>query len=433
MYTFSHLGKNIIVYIINIEMGEKMNIYRNKKYKTKRLSYISSIVILFILLVFVTRRYIPNEISVFTDEEKTTNLSSNFFSIDNTETVIASNSSDKKITLENSTSTDEIITVKLLGIPIKSTKVKPIDSKKLIPSGENIGINIKTDGIMVLGTGSVTDSNGDIRKPWENKLQPKDILLKANDTTLTSKEQLTEIISTSENIDFLLERNGSIINASVNPVVALSDNKNKIGVWVRDGTEGIGTLTYINPDTNAFGALGHGVLDVDTNELMPVKSGHILDSNVTTINKGEKGNPGELVGKISSTQLGNILTNTNHGIYGEYTSQIDLSKLMDVGLRDDVKLGDAYLLCDIGDGVNQYTIDIEDINLKSMDEKSMVIRITDDTLLNKTNGIIQGMSGSPIIQDNKIIGAITHVFVQDPTKGYAIFIENMINEEKSIW
>ncbi len=412
-------------------MGEQMNFYKNKN-KFKQPFYVFSIIILLIALVVFTRRYIPNEISILDNQQKNINLSSHLFSFDNNETVIVNTSTDKKMILSTNATTDERITVKFLGIPIKSTDVKVINTNKLIPSGQSVGINIKTDGVMVLGTGPVTDKNGIICKPWEDKLKPKDILLKVNGNTLTSKEELTNFINTSKELNFLVKRNNEEINVTVTPVIALTDNSNKIGVWVRDGTEGIGTMTYINPTTNKFGALGHGVLDVDTSELMPVKTGNILKSNVSTINKGEKGTPGELIGTISTIKLGNIQKNTNHGLYGEYTAETNPSDEMQIGLREEIKVGSAYILCNVGDGIQKYAIEVEDINLKSMDEKSMIIKITDPTLISKTNGIIQGMSGSPIIQNDKIIGAVTHVFVQDPTKGYGIFIENMLNEEKQI-
>ncbi len=414
-------------------MGEQMKLYNTNKYRFNKPFYIFTILFLLTLLVFITRTYIPNEISILNNEQTNVNLSSHLFSFDSeSDSVIVNTTTDKKMALSNKGTLDDKITVKFLGIPIKSTDVRVINTNTLIPSGQSVGINIKTDGVMVLGTGAVTDKDGKICKPWENKLKPKDILLKVNGTSLNSKEELTKIITSSQQLDFLVKRENQEINISVTPVIALSDNSNKIGIWVRDGTEGIGTLTYINPTTKMYGALGHGVLDVDTSELMPVKTGSILKSNISTINKGVKGSPGELIGIISTNELGNVKKNTSHGLYGEYTETIDKDQEMVIGLKEDIKIGEAFIMCNLGEGVQKYSINIEDINLKSLDEKSMIIKITDTNLLSKTNGIIQGMSGSPIIQDDKIIGAVTHVFVQDPTKGYGIFIENMLNEEKQI-
>lgn len=407
---------------------------KNKKYRLKNFYYIFSIITFIALFVFCTRSYIPNEISVFNNEQKTINLPSTIFSVTDTdEAITVSTNTDKKTILENTSSNDSKVTVNFLGIPIKKTNVNVLSSKTLIPSGKSVGINIKTNGVMVLGTGAIIDDEGQSVKPWENKLMSKDIILEANGSKVHSKEDLSNIINQSNKIDFLIERDNEQMHVEIIPVQSLTDNTNKIGVWVRDGTEGIGTLTYINTTTNKFGALGHGVLDVDTNQLMPVSNGKILESQITTINKGEKGSPGELIGHISNTELGEVSVNTSHGIYGTWTSTEPQGEEMEIALKDEIQLGTAYILCDIGNnGVQQYKITIEDINLNSKDEKGMVIRITDENLLKSTNGIIQGMSGSPIIQNNKIIGAVTHVFVQDPAKGYGIFIENMLNQEKEM-
>ncbi len=416
-------------------MGEKMNLINKNdiKHKIPKPFYFLSILIFITFFIFCARSYIPNEVSIFKNDKNILNLPAPVFSVSNEEaSVLASTNFDQK-SFENFSEENSKVTVKFLGIPIKSTDVKVLNSKKLIPSGKSIGINIKTKGVLVLGTGSVTDKDGNVIKPWEDKLKAKDIILEANGININSKEALMDIIDTSDNIEFLIVRNDKKETVTVQTVKSVVDERNKIGVWVRDGTEGIGTLTYINPTSMKFGALGHGVLDVDTNQLMPVSSGSLMDSKITTINKGEKGSPGELIGQISNKVQGEILKNTTHGIYGNWTDTSSLGIEVEIGLKNEVKLGPAYILCDIGSsGVQKYDIQIEDINLNSTDEKGMVIRITDENLLSKTNGIIQGMSGSPIIQNDKIIGAVTHVFVQDPTKGYAIFIENMLSQENQL-
>lgn len=422
-------------------MGEKMRrIFKDYTRKSKR-AKITPFFILFICLIVIsfviyTRKYIPNEITVFNNEQKTIDFLIPAFSEikSEDESLAVSVSKDKKTIIENVDNSGGKVTLNFLGVPIKSTKVRVISTKELIPSGESVGINIKTDGVMVLGTGVVTDDDGNEFKPWEDKLQANDIIISANKNVVNSKEDLIKYVCENDAIDFLINRDGEESVVTVTPIKSKIDNQNKIGVWVRDGTEGIGTLTYINPSTNNFGALGHGILDVDTNGLMPVKSGSILKSKVTTINKGAKGEPGELVGQISKKTDGDILYNTKHGIYGKWTSDTsELKEPVKVLLKEDIKLGEATILCEVDHfGVKEYKINIEEINIKSTDEKGMIIRITDEELLSKTNGIIQGMSGSPILQDGAIVGAVTHVFVQDPTKGYGIFIENMLSEEKNI-
>ncbi len=434
MNIFSQKGKNIIVYKNIFEMGEKMNIdNNNKKSHFNKNFYVFSLLIFIAFTFFCTRRYIPNEVSVFNNEKKTINISTSIFSVDTeNEVITVSSSNDQKTVLANNSVDDGTVTVKFLGIPIKSTNVKVINSKQLIPSGESIGINIKTDGVMVLGTGEVIDDNGNSIKPWENKIKAKDIILEANGVKVNSKIELMNIIDQNTKLNLLIKRDNQTHNVEIDAVKSSKDNKNKVGIWVRDGTEGIGTLTYINPTTSKFGALGHGILDVDTNELMPVATGNIFESRITTINPGEKGSPGELIGQISTVSLGDVKTNTGNGIYGHYTSNTDNQQAVDIGLKEEIKIGEAYILCDIGNGIEEFEIYVENVDLKSTDEKGMVIKITDQRLLSKTHGIIQGMSGSPIIQNEKIIGAVTHVFVQDPAKGYGIFIENMLNEEKTL-
>lgn len=420
-------------------MGEKMNSINDKRQKGKvnngqNTIFIIVIIVMILGFIILTRNSMPNEISVFNNEAKMIDLQAKIFTLhDENQTMLVNATNDNSVSIENANEKDGKVTLRFLGIPIKSTDVNVLMTKELIPSGKNIGINIKTDGVMVLGTGVVTNENGENLKPWEDKLQPKDIIVKANGENVISKENLINVINENDKIDFIINRDGEIIEVTVYTVKSNVDGKNKIGVWVRDGTEGIGTLTYINTSSGNFGALGHGILDVDTGQLMQVLSGELLDSKVTTINKGSKGSPGELVGQISKKSDGEVILNTKHGIYGKWNSTDKLPEPMKVALKEEILIGEATILCEIDEeGVKEYKISIDEVNVKSADEKGMIIRITDETLLSKTNGIIQGMSGSPIIQNGKIVGAVTHVFVQDPTKGYGIFIENMLNEEKRI-
>jgi stage IV sporulation protein B len=216
------------------------------------------------------------------------------------------------------------------------------------------------------------------------------------------------------------------------------DGINRIGVWVRDSTKGIGTITYYDPSSGIFGALGHGIMDVDTKQLMSVKSGWIMSSKVTSIKKGMKGTPGELEGAVEKEKVvGQIKANTPCGIYG--TADPSLTGafkrgLVKVATQSLIREGPAVVLTNVSSNeVEEYEIEIESINRFAADEtKGMVIRITDPQLLKLTNGIVQGMSGSPILQNGRLVGAVTHVFVQDPTKGYAIFIENMLKNAESV-
>lgn len=347
----------------------------------------------------------------------------------------------KQFTVKSDESGIIDVQLKLFGvIPLKIVKVDVISNLQLVPCGNAIGVRISTDGIMVLGTGQVNCDDGKAYEPGKGVIKSGDLILEANHLRLDNKEQLIEQIENSDGneIPLKIKRDEEILQASVHPIKSIDDKTYKIGVWVRDSTQGIGTVTYYNPESGNFGALGHGILDVDTNQLMSVRQGDITASKITSIKKGKKGSPGELVGNIISENiLGNIKINTQYGIYGTVNNTIDdviRNKPMTIGVKQEVHEGKATILSNIIDNeIRQYDIYIQSVNHYNTDDsKGMIIKITDEKLLKDTNGIVQGMSGSPILQDGKLIGAVTHVFVQDPTKGYGIFIENMLKQEGKI-
>lgn len=325
----------------------------------------------------------------------------------------------------------------VLGIPVRNVKLAVLPDTEVIPCGMTVGVRINTEGVMVLGTGSVQGDNNISYEPSKGILKSGDLIMKADGKDIKNKEELIETIEkcSKSEISFNIKRDDAFVDVSVKIIKSNEDKKNKIGVWVRDSTQGIGTITYYNPQTNKFGALGHGILDVDTKQIMSVKSGEIMKSNIVSIKKGKKGSPGELLGDIDKNKIvGNIATNTKYGIYGEISNSEALNfenKKMSIALQNEIKEGPAKILSNIeGTQVKEYDVNIESVNRYNSDNsKGMIIKITDTELLEKTNGIVQGMSGSPIIQNNKLIGAVTHVFVQEPTKGYGIFIENMLNQE----
>ncbi len=310
---------------------------------------------------------------------------------------------------------------------------------EVIPMGITIGVRISTDGIMVLGTGYVNGKDGVAHKPSEGILQAGDLILSVNGKELHTKEELVnEIESEMEEIYLKIKREEEIIELNVRPIEAVEDGKQKIGVWVRDSTQGIGTITYLDPNTGKFAALGHGILDVDTRKLMTVRYGDVMKTEIKSVKKGKKGLPGELLGDIKTDAvIGQVRLNNEYGLYGKLDNPNSWSSLgspVKIGLQNEVEEGPAVIISNV-DGITakEYDIYIESINKNSQDDsKGMVIRITDEELLEKTNGIVQGMSGSPIIQNNKLVGAVTHVFVQDPSKGYGIFIEKMLQQEKGM-
>ena len=315
-------------------------------------------------------------------------------------------------------------------LPAASVEEK---QKMLIPSGYPVGITLESRGLLVIGTGNVNGCDRRIYAPAQNLVKEGDIILEADGIVLSDKESLVSVVENSEEaVTLTLERKNNIMEVSVTPVKCLEDGNNKIGVWVRDSTQGIGTLTYVNPENSGYGALGHGVYDADTGDLMSVKSGMVVQSNITGIRKSEKGIPGELMGTLKKSDVyGSVDANTEYGIYGKLNAEgmtEFFGQAVPVAHTEEIQKGDAVILCSDENGkINEYKISIEEINTKSIfADKGMTIKITDERLKNSAGGIVQGMSGSPILQKGKLIGAVTHVFIKEPEKGYGIFIENML-------
>ena len=331
------------------------------------------------------------------------------------------------------------VVVKLFGLfAMKEISLDVIDTIEVIPCGGTIGITLNTNGVLVLGTAEVKAKDGLNYEPSLNCLKTGDYILKMNGHYINSKEQLIELIQASEGkrITFTVNRNNQQVDVSVKPVET-ADGEYKIGSWIRDDTQGIGTLTFIT--TNGyFGALGHGITDVDTGLLMNVGKGNIYDAEVVNIVKGKAGAPGELSGIIhesDSMKLGSISKNSVQGIFGVINPKNNIYKLVTnsiytkpipIAMKQDIKVGPATILCNIDGTIKEYDIRITDVDFSNTQSKGLVIKITDSRLTSTTGGIVQGMSGSPIIQDGRLIGAVTHVFIRDASMGYGTFIENML-------
>ncbi|MEG1982046.1 MAG: SpoIVB peptidase [Clostridia bacterium] len=309
---------------------------------------------------------------------------------------------------------------------------KPAEKvNSLIACGTPLGIKFFTNGVLVVGIADITTNDGKISPAYNAGIRVRDIILKINGTEVNTNEKVQELISKSngESLTFTVKRNISTFECNVVAVKSIDDGLLKLGMWVRDSTAGIGTITYFDPKTRKFGALGHGICDPDTSALMPLNSADVYFARINSVIKGEKGAPGELRGKfLEDSLLGNITTNSSCGIFGTTKQNID-GVLCPVGYKNEVQPGEAFIYCTVDEKPPQkYAIEISKIS-KVFDKefRDMTIKITDSALLAKTGGIIQGMSGSPIIQNGKLIGAVTHVFINDPTSGYGIFIENMLN------
>lgn len=341
---------------------------------------------------------------------------------------------ERPFSIQSSALGEYKIDLKLFGIfRYKTIDVSVINQTELIPSGEPIGIYIESDGVLVLGTSEVLGEDGQNYEPATDLIKSGDYICQINGKSIESKEELIEEIQKNgaSPLYLIVRRANKDMEVCVTPIKS-SEGDFKIGTWIRDNTQGIGTLTYVGED-GKFGALGHGITDVDTNILMEISQGTLYNAGVLDIVKGENGSPGEIVGMIKTSygnDIGSIAKNTNQGIFGTIRRKnysIDSKKAIPIGLKQDVQVGKATILCSVEGTVKEYEIKITKVELNTKNlSKGLVIEITDPNLLAVTNGIIQGMSGSPIIQNGKLIGAVTHVFIQDSTKGYGTFIENML-------
>ncbi len=395
---------------------------KQKKYR-KFLWYalVGTLLSLFILIYGTMKDHIPDEIFVYADEETDWET---FFQ----EPLISYDE-----TVEVSQNGSYQIRCKWLGVlPLKTIKVHTVEKQEVLVSGSPVGIYMETKGVLVIDSGEITDREGIRRTPAEHIIQSGDYICEIDGKVLTGKRQLMQLVreNQGEPMELQVIRHQETIKLEMTPVET-EDGSYKLGIWVRDNIQGIGTLTYVEPN-GTFGALGHGISDTDTGERLEISDGDLYRADILSIRKGTAGTPGELRGVINyreENRIGTICGNSQYGIRGQlepgkYEGSM---KKIPTGLKQEIPTGKAEIRCDIGDGIREYQCEILEIDSNARDtNKCFVLRITDDDLLSRTGGIVQGMSGSPVLQNGKLIGAITHVFVNDPTKGYGIFIENMM-------
>ena len=313
----------------------------------------------------------------------------------------------------------------------KGDQVVDTDGKYIIPGGQTIGVELTTEGVLVVGLADIVNADNISISPAKNAgIQIGDKILEIDSQKLGRYEIIDYTESKGlKQYNFKVEREGKIYNFTITPVQRYDSDEIKFGFWARDDIAGIGTVTFGDPETGLYSAIGHGISDSVTGNLIDIESGTISKANITSIKLGKKGEPGEIIGYILKEEesLGTVINNTNFGIYGEINKDsigYFSSDLMEIGKKEEIQLGPAYIIACVNNEIKKYSIEISKIFYQNTpDEKSFVIRITDKELLEMTNGIIQGMSGSPVIQNNKIVGAVTHVFMNDPTKGYGIYIE----------
>lgn len=345
----------------------------------------------------------------------------------------------KPVTIKSEKNGMTKLNMSIMGlIPLKTVKVDVVSNKRVVPCGNTVGVKLKADGVLIIGISDVQTKDGQRLYPAkEAGLRPGDIITHVNNKKINTAQNLIDEIQNigKKKLKISFKRNNVIFYTELIPVKAVDDNKYHIGLWVRDGTAGIGTLTFYDPETKAFGALGHGIADIDTGALMPVGNGEILQSKVVGIVKGKNGTPGELKGVFLEERgvIGQVDKNCEFGIYGilnNSTLATALNYPVQIAVRSQVKEGPAKILTNVeGEKIEEFSIIIQKVSRQSLNgSKGMIIKITDKKLLERTGGIVQGMSGSPIIQDGKLVGAVTHVLVNDPTRGYGIFIEGMIKQ-----
>lgn len=330
--------------------------------------------------------------------------------------------------------------LKLFGVlPLKNVDIHVIENTTLTPVGRPIGIYVKTQGVLVVDTGSFNGNGGDKFAPSEYKLQPGDYLTAMDGMGISDKKQIREYVENGNGAEiiFQVSRKEELIQVKIKPELD-ENNVYKMGAWLRDSAQGIGTMTYIDSQ-NRFGALGHGINDMDTGELLKLGSGLLYHTEIVAVKRGTKGTPGELTGVIEykpDQVSGVIVDNTAKGIYGvanadllsEYTMG---AEVLPIALKQEVEIGAAQILCTINGDTKYYDVEITKLTPgNEAVNRQISLKVTDPELLMVTGGIVQGMSGAPIIQNGKFIGAVTHVLVQDSTKGYGIFIEEMLKESQ---
>lgn len=406
----------------------------------KNFAKIAVVLVLLLSYVYICSiNSIPSNIIIFEGENLNLKIATGLtLASKNSKTILtASNINKEKINSEGTNN----LNLNLFGtIPVKEVNVNVIPKTMVVPLGNAIGMKLYTKGVLVVGMSQIETDKNEKKKPYENSgIEQGDTILEINNNIVGNTEELIKEVENSKgntiNIKYL--RDDKTMKTDITPVK--SKNTYKIGLWVRDAAAGVGTLTFYEPSTNLFMALGHGISDIDTEEIVNIANGELVTANIVSITKGRKGYPGEIRGTIDEGKtIGTIYKNTNFGVYGTVKNknylEADLTQEMEVAPRNEIKEGKAQIICQLENSAKKkYDIEIEKVYINNnQNNKSMLIKITDKELLEKTGGIIQGMSGAPIIQEEKFVGAVTNVLVNDPTQGYGVFADIMIKEMRSI-
>ncbi len=321
-------------------------------------------------------------------------------------------------------------------VPVKNVAVKSKAPQSVYVSGESFGIKLYTNGVIVVGTQSVDLGDKKVDPAEEAGIEIGDVLVAINNINVFTSDDVQSILNDNNGKPYTvkIKRNNRYKTFTLKPVYSEREGCYKAGMWVRDSTAGIGTITFYNEQSGIFAALGHQINDVDTNEIMPMLEGEAVSAQVTKIYKGKSGETGSLCCDFKDYTIGKLTDNTSCGIYGAYSSVSSNAKLYPVASKQEVKKGKAQILTTIdSSGPQLFDIEISRINYSDNEQqKNMIVKVTDEDLIEKTGGIVQGMSGSPIIQNGKLVGAVTHVIINNPQKGYAIFAQTMLEKSNEI-
>lgn len=343
-----------------------------------------------------------------------------------------SNNSDVLTNDEN----EYVTSVKLFNIfPVKNAKVTVTQRKYVNLGGDVFGIRLYTKGVMVIRIDEVTTPSGNRSPGKEAGLKQGDMIISVDGVEITRNKELSSALASSNGkaLKLVIERNGEEKTLNFTPVLS-DDSTYKGGLWIRDSTAGIGTITWYDSSTGIFAGLGHAVCDVDTGEIMPLSGGDAVEATIKGCYKGTAGTAGELCGVFSSGTIGNLYVNSSSGVYGIMNTRKADENLVPVAISQEVKVGKARIICTVDEnGPQYYDAEITKVYSGTSDSlRNLTIKITDDRLIEKTGGIVQGMSGSPIVQNGMLVGAVTHVFVDNPAEGYGIFAENMLETSEEV-
>lgn len=322
-----------------------------------------------------------------------------------------------------------------LGMPLPVTQVSAADVRdvRLLPGGMPFGVKFSTEGVLVVGFCDIDAEGGTVNPAYAAGLRVRDVITTLGGKQIADAAQFGAMVADAGATPLTLTytRGGKTYSTTLTPAKSVSENRYKTGLWVRDSGAGIGTVTYIVPSTGAFGGLGHGICDGESGELVNMTRGVVSDVTVSGVQKGVAGKPGELKGYFGTGKTGTLLKNTDCGVFGVFSHAPACSPMqaLPIATPDQVKEGQAFIFCTLDGGKPcKYSVNISQIDRSATGPKCFTVKVTDPALIEKTGGIVQGMSGSPIIQDGKLIGAVTHVLIGDPTTGYGIFITNMLGK-----